>query len=884
VFNLTMLVMAISQAWLDDPLGALGTLAVLILSIVVNAAQQIFASRRVSQIALQAQPFATAVRDARLQSITLDEIVPGDVLAIGPGDEILANGVVLESKGLVLNDLRLQTDPRLIRAKGEQVQAGSICENGQAVYRVSQVPPVHSYASFTRSRYGSAKKRTHLESILLRVLFILLGISGIFYLLLLSELLSYDLLSPEQMKLSRDVMGIIFSLAPTGFFLMIVVNYAMGTIDLARQGALVRDSRAIETLAQLTTFCIHDRSAFSNLDIRTEMIPTQSERPALAENFTRRLLGDIAHSVAATNIVLTAIREGFEGQRRNTKQEAFFFSLNGWGAVTFADPDLRGTFVIGYPDILKNRLVKPPSQKKLSTVTDEEGQGREPSLVGRLRKRFGGAQDHQTSAPANSPPPSDNPQVISETRIQDGPDTAALPSADEPPKKGLFSRFGASIQGFVKKIAEAAQNNPAAEDEVKSVLDLIVAYLPEPVDLFNSDGSAVLPKDLVPVCQLRFSEQLQTDLANTLEAIRNEGINVKFFARELTDQTLAQATQAGLIAEGAAHSVLSAEELEKLNSQQIGQVVKEASLFHSLNNGAKGLVVRSLRESGEYVGVLGDSVQDVKSLQNADLAIVRQNSAQALLNRADMVLMRNSQNVIKNMLERGQQIVHGTLDVIKLNLVQIGYVLLLLAIMFALGETHFVYNGAQGGMVAFFTVTLPAIALTLWARKGAVNQGSMRMYLARFIAPPAITIAIAVLIVFREFLSSTQDYIYTQHVVTHALVSMGLLLVVFARPTTKWLAAGDRLTRDPRPVIAAAVIFVLWNGFVWIGLVQKYLFVAPLASLQDYLTVWTAALIWGAATQLIWRLPWLSSGVDFLSSWLETKEETGPQIEAQSAG
>lgn len=263
---------------------------------------------------------------------------------------------------------------------------------------------------------------------------------------------------------------------------------------------------------------------------------------------------------------------------------------------------------------------------------------------------------------------------------------------------------------------------------------------------------------------------------------------------------------------------------------------------------------------------------DLQPMRNASLTIAPQASGQTILTQADIVLLKGYPDAFRKTLAHGQQIVHGTLDVIKLNLVQIGYALLLIG-MYVTDRTRFFYTGSQGSMASLFTTTLPAIFLTLWAPAGAVNRGSMRLHLARFILPSAITIALATLVLDRIFLSITNSPAYTRHLITHALVCMGLPLVVFTRPTTKWLAGGSRLTHDLRPTIMAILMFLLWNVFVWVGLVQKYLQVAPLASPRDYLAVWIPALVWGLLTQLIWRIPWLNPSVDYLSAWLKTKEE-----------
>jgi len=869
VFNLTMLVMAISQFFLRNWLGGLITLGLLTLNITLKAVQQNFAVRRVRQIAQQAQPFATVVRSGRLSSLPLDDIVEGDVLAIGPGDEILADGIVLESQGLVINDIRNQGDARIETKKGARLRAGSICEAGQAVFRVVQIPAVASNASFTRGSGNPAQDRTYLEDILQRVLYVLLGISALFYMLLLSQLFRIELVDADYARLIQDVMGIIFGLAPTGFFLMVIVNYTKGAFDIARQGALIRDSRAIETLSQITTLCIQERSVFSRLDVQIEMIPGLADKPALAENYALRALGDLARSVSATHIVLKALRDEFDGQPRPLKQEAFFLSQNGWGAATFTQPDLRGVFVLGLPQILEQCLLKPELVDDAAQAVDGEQNPRSTSFFGRLRERFSGSRKQASSEPDEAS------DLLSEARTlsQDpelGTDEIETAGTDQkaPPKK-RFSRISDSIKGWFKKMKPANRKKEDVPVDQKRSLDLIFAYLPEPVSLYDAQGLPVCPQGLIPVCKLRLMERSWDDLEGIFQSVRNQGISLKIFAQNVSEDHLAKAVELGLFAADDPAALVRADQLDHMSAEHAQAALPQAHLFDHLNSAGMSRVVSTLRDAGESVGFLGNSVQDIQPMQQANLAIVQQGSAQALLTRGDIVLLRDAKEVIKTTLESGQMIVQGTLDVIKLSMVQIGYVLVLLTVMFLLGENRFVYNGSQGGMIGLFTTTLPAILLSLWARKSPVNQGAMRLFMTRFILPPAFTIAITILIVFWQFIFARRDLLYTQHVVTHTLVCMGLLLVVFARPPVKWLAGGDRLTQDRRPTILAAVLFVIWNIFVWLPIVQRYITVSQLASLQDYLIVWAVALLWGGVTQFVWRLPWLNKGVDYLSAWLK---------------
>jgi cation-transporting ATPase E len=50
--------------------------------------------------------------------------------------------------------------------------------------------------------------------------------------------------------------SVVFGLAPASLFLMIVLAYALGAVQLADQGALVQQANSIESLAHVTVLCL----------------------------------------------------------------------------------------------------------------------------------------------------------------------------------------------------------------------------------------------------------------------------------------------------------------------------------------------------------------------------------------------------------------------------------------------------------------------------------------------------------------------------------------------------------------------------------------------------------------------------------------------------
>jgi cation-transporting ATPase E len=220
-------------------------------------------------------------------------------------------------------------------------------------------------------------------------------------------------------------------------------------------------------------------------------------------------------------------------------------------------------------------------------------------------------------------------------------------------------------------------------------------------------------------------------------------------------------------------------------------------------------------------------------------------------------------------LERGQRLVNGMLDILKINLAQIGYILLLTIVMFATGKRIFYYHPTQGGVIAFFTVIVPSVGLTLWASSGSLPRQYMRSRMAHFVVPAAITMTLAVLVVSTIFGRGIFDIAYSQLAVTHLLVTIGLILIVFVQPPTRFWVGGDVLSNDWRNTYMAAILFVLFVAATYLPLTQELLRLASLDEIRDYLAIAAVAVLWMVILRALYRAPWLNRYVGILSDRLE---------------
>src|SRR3954447_25087572 len=70
----------------------------------IGIRQEIKAKGTVESLALLVAPKAKVVRDGELVELRAEEIVPGDWIRVEPGDQLVADGEVTESRGLTLDE------------------------------------------------------------------------------------------------------------------------------------------------------------------------------------------------------------------------------------------------------------------------------------------------------------------------------------------------------------------------------------------------------------------------------------------------------------------------------------------------------------------------------------------------------------------------------------------------------------------------------------------------------------------------------------------------------------------------------------------------------------------------------------------------------------
>src|SRR4029077_6313114 len=102
--------------------------------------QEIRSKRALDRLAALVAPDAVVVRDGADQRVPVEEVVVGDLVRLGAGAQVIADGRLVKAEGLALDESNLTGESELaVRAAGDPVWSGSFAVEGEALFEAAAV-------------------------------------------------------------------------------------------------------------------------------------------------------------------------------------------------------------------------------------------------------------------------------------------------------------------------------------------------------------------------------------------------------------------------------------------------------------------------------------------------------------------------------------------------------------------------------------------------------------------------------------------------------------------------------------------------------------------------------------------------------------------------
>ncbi|HXR59842.1 MAG TPA: HAD-IC family P-type ATPase [Solirubrobacterales bacterium] len=381
----------------------------------IGIRQELKAKKTLDELAVLVAPRANVIRDGAVVELLGDEVVPGDVVQVGPGDQLIADGEVAASRGMTMDESLLTGESDGIKkGDGDRVLSGSFCVSGSGHYLVDAVRE-ESYAG---KLAGEAKTFRHPPSplqeevnrVILASTYVMLPLAALL-------ILSLKLRDVGLEEAAQTATAGLVTLIPEGLVLLMSVTFAVAAVRLAKRDTLVQQMSATESLAAVDTICVDKTGTLTAGELRLAGVEYAD---GVDPDAGAQALGRYAASAGDRNKTLETIAEKFPGKAGRVSGEVPFSSEYKWSGLSL-DGGSGATYVMGAPDILaETGALSLPS--RLAAKLDEE------TAAGRRVVAFGQTEEALPEDPAANGAPKLTPLalvVLEETLRPDAAETIA---------------------------------------------------------------------------------------------------------------------------------------------------------------------------------------------------------------------------------------------------------------------------------------------------------------------------------------------------------------------------------------------------------------------------------------------------------------------------
>lgn len=601
-FNILNLVLAVF-IFITGDYKNLTFLLVVTGNLAIGLFQEISSKKTLDRLSLMVAAKAVVVREGRINTIDIRDVVLSDILVLKSGDQICVDGVLKAGMIEVNESLVTGESDVILKKAGDTLFSGSFVVSGNGKALVTGVGEDSFVNKITAEAKAFGRKKSKLNRdvgvILKSVSYIVIPIGLLMY------LRQYSMGYGFSDSISRSVASVI-GMIPEGLILLTSISLATSAIILANRKTLVQDLYSVETMARSQVLCMDKTGTI------TEGKIVLKEIIDLGKENTKELLQMFCGAVQDDNATIRAVREYF-------------------GNSEFPPADM---------------LIPFSSDRKYSGAY------------------FKG--------------------------------------------KGMVA-FGAYEYMFLQKDGRILEKIRALSEEGCRVVAAALGKTPP--------KGYDLPSDIACIGLAVFRDRVRQDAGGVLEYFYDQGVDIKIISGDDPVTVRNVALEAGLrdirCMDG---SALDSEE-------KIQEAVLSCNVFGRVTPDQKRRMVAALKRSGKTVAMMGDGVNDVPAIKEADCSIAMGSGSDAAKNVANLVLLNSDFAAVPGIISQGRKVVNNIQRVAALFITKTVYSLLLAVFTLLLPQMSYPFMPIQMFMISFVTIGFPAFFLSFETNEAPIKNG-----------------------------------------------------------------------------------------------------------------------------------------------------------------
>lgn len=230
------------------------------------------------------------IRNGKKEIINSEEIVVGDIVILEEGDRVPADGKILYTQSLGINESSLTGESEIVYKNKEEdlknhfklnmCYSGTDVVNGLGIIEVTSVGKNTEFGLIGQSLNNIKKEKTPLERQINKLVFICTIVSiTVFILTIIINYINHSELTLTKRLVDSLLAGITIAMAtiPEEIPVILTVFLAMGSWSLTKKNTLTKNMKAIETLGTVNVLCTDKTGTITENKMIVEDIYTNSE-------------------------------------------------------------------------------------------------------------------------------------------------------------------------------------------------------------------------------------------------------------------------------------------------------------------------------------------------------------------------------------------------------------------------------------------------------------------------------------------------------------------------------------------------------------------------------------------------------------------------------
>lgn len=592
---IVLLIVAIIQILIGEQLEPLIIFTVLILNSILSVVQTKKAEDSLESLRKMASPNATVLRDGKTQSIDAKDITVGDIIILEAGDNIPADGRLIEAESLQVQEGSLTgesvssdkkttplTEDTPLADRINMVYSGTLVTYGRGRLLVTEIGETTEMGKVAQLIQGASHKQTPLQRklehfskklgwaiLLLSVLIFAIQAGRIF--LGNTEDVTVPFLNAFMFAVAVAVAAI-----PEALQSIVTIVLSVGTNKMAKQHAIIRQLPAVETLGSTSVICTDKTGTLT----QNKMTVVDSYIPNGASNL---FSGDPQKWTESEQILMqiaTLTNDSTlndEGESSGDPTEVALIAYSNKQSLPY--DQVRKT----YPRL--SELPFDSSRKRMSTVHEIDGEKR--------------------------------------LLVKGGPDVIF----------SLCSKI--KMNGDIVYLTDELQKELVDQNERFSDQAMrVLAFAYKPVE--TDDVSIEDENDLIFVGLLAMIDPPRQEVYHAVEDATRAGIKTVMITGDHKTTARAIARDLNISSEG--DLAFTGQELDALSEEELMENLEKITVYARVTPENKIRIVKAWQNKNQITAMTGDGVNDAPALKQADIGIAMGSGTDVSKDASAMIL------------------------------------------------------------------------------------------------------------------------------------------------------------------------------------------------------------------------------------------------------